>query len=84
VGIKPARCLWLRSYLTGRIQRIRIGDAVSKDVRVTLGVRQGSHFGPLCFIWFINRILVIFNFVRVLFYADDMNLFFPLGVFGTV
>jgi hypothetical protein len=29
VGIEPARCLWLRSYLAGRIQRIRIGDAVS-------------------------------------------------------
>jgi hypothetical protein len=29
VGIEPARCLWVRSYLTGRIQRIRIGDAVS-------------------------------------------------------
>jgi hypothetical protein len=28
VGIEPARCLWLRSYLTRRIQRIRIGGAV--------------------------------------------------------
>jgi hypothetical protein len=27
VGIEPAQCLWLRSYLTERIQRI--GDAVS-------------------------------------------------------
>jgi hypothetical protein len=43
VGIEPARCLWLRSYLTGRIQRIRIGDVVSKDIRVTSGVPQGSH-----------------------------------------
>jgi hypothetical protein len=31
VGIEPARCLWLRSYLTGRMQRKRIGGAVSKD-----------------------------------------------------
>jgi hypothetical protein len=37
VGIEPARCLWLRSYLTGRIQRIRIGGIVSKDIRVTSG-----------------------------------------------
>jgi hypothetical protein len=38
------RCLWVRSYLTGRIQRIRTGDAVSKDIRVTSGgVPQGSH-----------------------------------------
>jgi hypothetical protein len=38
VGIEPARCLWLRSYLTGRIPRIGIGGAVSKDIRVTSGV----------------------------------------------
>jgi hypothetical protein len=60
VGIEPARCLWLRSYLTGRIQRIRIGGAVSKDIRVISGVTQGSHIGPLCFIWFVNRISLIF------------------------
>jgi Reverse transcriptase (RNA-dependent DNA polymerase) len=78
VGIEPARCLWLRSYLTGRIQRIRIGDAVSKDIRVTSGDPQGSHLGPLCFIWFVNRISVIFDYVRVLFYTDDMKLFLPV------
>jgi hypothetical protein len=32
-----ASYLWLRSYLTGKIQRIRIGDAVSKDISVTSG-----------------------------------------------
>jgi hypothetical protein len=80
VGIEPARCLWLRSYLRGRIQRIRIGDAVSKDIRVTSDVPLGSHLGPLCFIWFINRISVTFDYVRVLFYADDMKLFLPVRV----
>jgi hypothetical protein len=81
VGIEPARCSWLRSYLTGRTQRIRIGDAVSKDIRVTSDVPQGSHLGPLCFIWFVNRISVIFDCVRVLFYADDMKLFLPVRHF---
>jgi hypothetical protein len=81
VGIEPARCLWLRSYLTGRSQRIRIGDAISKDIKVTSGVPQGSHLGPLCFIWFVNRISMIFEYVRVLFYADDMKLFLPVKSF---
>jgi hypothetical protein len=43
VGIEPARCLWLRSYLTGRIQKIRIGDAVSKEIRVTSGVSHTEY-----------------------------------------
>jgi hypothetical protein len=50
VGIEPARCMWLGSYLSARIQKIRIGDAVSKDIKVTSGVPQGSHLGQLCFI----------------------------------
>jgi hypothetical protein len=81
LGIEPARCLWLMSYLTGRIQRIRIGDAVSKDTRVISGVPQGSHLGPLCYIWFVNRISVIFDYVHVLFYADDMKLLLPVSGF---
>jgi hypothetical protein len=54
VGIESTRCLWLRSYLIGRIQRTKISDAVSKDIRVTSGVPQGRYPGPLCFVWFVN------------------------------
>jgi hypothetical protein len=82
VGIEPARCiLWLGSYLSGRIQKIRIGDAVSKDIKVTSGVRQGSHLGPLCFIWFVNRISEIFDYVLELLYADVMKLYLPVSGF---
>jgi hypothetical protein len=80
LGIKHARGLWLRSYLPGRIQRIRISVAVSKDIQLTSGVPQGSHLGSLGFIWFGNRISWIFDYC-VLFYADDMKLFFPVRGF---
>jgi hypothetical protein len=79
VGIEPARCLWLGSYPSERIQKIRIVDAVSKDIKVTSGVPQGSHLGPHCFIWFVNRISEIFDYARVLLYANDMKLFLPVG-----
>jgi hypothetical protein len=81
VGIERAQCLWLRSYLTGRIQGIKSGDAFSEDIRVTSGVPQGSHLGPLFFIWFVNRVSVFFDYVRVQFYSDDMKLFLPLRGF---
>jgi hypothetical protein len=64
-----------------RIKKISIGDADSKDINVTSGVPQGSHLGPLCFIWFVNSISEIFDYVRVLFYADDMKLFLPVSGF---
>jgi hypothetical protein len=79
LGIEPARCL--RSYLTGRIQRIKISDAFFKDIRMKSDLLQESHLGPLCFIWFVNRISVIFSYVRVLFYADDMKLLLPIRGF---
>jgi hypothetical protein len=66
VGIEPVRCLWLRSYLTRRIQRIRIDGAVSTNIRVTSGVPQ-CQCGD--FIWFFNRISTIFEYVRVLFFC---------------
>jgi hypothetical protein len=71
VGIEPAQCLWLRSYLTGRIQRMRIGGAVSKDITVTSSVPQ-CLFGPLCFIWVVNRMSMNFEYVH------DMKLFLPV------
>jgi hypothetical protein len=71
--------MWLGSHLSVRIQKIRIGDAVSEDIKVTSGVPQGSHLGPFCFIWFVNRISEIFDYVRVLFYADNMKLFLPVN-----
>jgi hypothetical protein len=48
---------------------------VSRDILVTSGFPQGSHLGPLCFIWLVNEIPRIFRHVRVIFYADDMKLF---------
>jgi hypothetical protein len=52
VSIEPSRCMWLGSYLSGRIQKIRIGDAVSKDIKVTSGVPQGNLMGQFFFIWY--------------------------------
>jgi hypothetical protein len=48
---------------------------VSRDILVTSGIPQGSHLGPLCFIWLVNEISRIFRHVRVIFYSDDMKLF---------
>jgi hypothetical protein len=79
--VEPSRCEWLSSSFSGRIQRVRMGDCVSRDILVSSGVPQGSHLGPLFFIWFVNEIFRIFRHVRVLFYADDMELFLPVRGF---
>jgi Reverse transcriptase (RNA-dependent DNA polymerase) len=79
LAILPAECGLLRSYFSGRTKRVRIETCVSKEIKVTSGVPQGSHLGPLWFIWFVNDIAQIFKYERVLFYADDMKLYHPVG-----
>jgi hypothetical protein len=51
--VEPFRCQWLGSNFSGIIQQVRMGDCVSTEILVTLGV---PHLGPLCFIWFVNEI----------------------------
>jgi hypothetical protein len=69
------------SYFSGKIQQIRMGDCVSRDILVTSGVLQGSNLRPFCFIWFVNEFAQISEYVREFFYADDMKLFLPVRGF---
>jgi hypothetical protein len=58
-----------RPYLTGRTQRVRVGDYLSESIYCHSSVPQGSHLGPFFFIADINDVLDIFENVRVLAYA---------------
>ena len=52
--------MWLKSYLTNRLQKVAINEALSELDDLKAGVPQGSVLGPLLFLVFINDI------------ADDM------------
>jgi hypothetical protein len=38
--------VWIREFLLGRTQRVRVGGKLSAEVRVTSGAPQGSVLGP--------------------------------------
>lgn len=66
---------WISSYLLNRYQYVKISDSVSRKIKVTSGVPQGSHLGPLWFILFIDDVVDCFSHCEVLIYADDIKIF---------
>jgi hypothetical protein len=72
-GIDGILVKWIESFLTGRKQRVLIGDNCSEWEDVTSSVPQGSVLGPLLFTIFINDLPdKIKNECRL--YADDSKL----------
>jgi hypothetical protein len=56
-GVDSTVVLWIREFLLGRTQRLRVGGQLSEEVRVKSGVPQGSVLGPLLFLAYVNDIL---------------------------
>jgi len=64
---------WLKSFLSGRTQRVRVGDCLSDCLVVDFGVAQGSVLGPLLFNMYCSSINEIFSHCgfESMGYADD-------------
>ena len=66
---------WFKSYLSGRVQRVQIGDSYSEYSPITSGILQGSCAGPILFLIFINDLPDILGDVEVALFADDVKLY---------
>jgi len=55
-GVDSRVVVWIREFLLGRTQRVKVGGHLSKEVRVTSGVPLGSVLGPLLFLAYVNDI----------------------------
>jgi hypothetical protein len=53
-GVDSRVVVWIREFLLGRTQRVRVGGKLSEEIRVTSGVPQGSVLGPLLFLAYVN------------------------------
>ena len=64
---------WFKSYLTGRTQRVVIGDTLSEPLELSFGVPQGSVLGPILFNIYVASLSNIFCDAgfQTLSYADD-------------
>lgn len=80
---------WIRAFLSGRTQRVKIGDVLSDSVILTFGVPQGSILGPLLFNLYCSSIDHAFNLAGFssMGYADDnlgLRLFPAFSLYSTI
>ena len=56
IGLDLRLVVWVKEFLLGHSQRVRVDGQLSEEVRVTSGVPQGSVLGPLLFLAYVNDI----------------------------
>ena len=68
---------WFKSYLTGRSQRIKLGNCLSFRSDLSFGVRQASVLGPLLFTLYTTprSSLISGHAIPHHLYADDSQLY---------
>ena len=64
---------WFRSYLCDRTQIVNVNQVDSAPLNISCGVPQGSIFGPLLFLCYVNDMPISVD-CKVLLYADDSAL----------
>lgn len=77
-GIRGTVLQWLRSYLSERLQAVRIAGHSSEFSKLQYGVPQGSVLGPLLFLLYTAPIVDIINRHGLMghCYADDTQIYF--------
>jgi hypothetical protein len=56
-GLRGPPSRWMNKYLTDRMQFVEYNGKFSSDSAVSCGVPQGSIFGPLLFIFYMNDLV---------------------------
>jgi len=77
-GVVGIASSWVRSFITGRTQRVVIGGSVSRQETCRWGVPQGSVLGPALFSLYtapIERLMSHHQGTLHSAYADDVNIY---------
>ena len=76
-GVSGKALDWFKSYLTGRSQRIKLGNCMSSRSDLSFGVPQGSVLGPVLFTLYTTPLSSLISGYAIPhhLYADDSQLY---------
>ena len=74
MGVIGQTLTWIESFLSNRVQRVRVDGEFSTWKPVKSGIPQGSVLGPILFVVFINDMPDVVKSMCQLF-ADDAKIF---------
>lgn len=78
-GIRGPANKLMKSFLTDRIQYVKVGDSISKPGEIKEGVPQGTQKGPPLFSIYINDMRNLRTHCKILKFADDAILIFEVN-----
>ena len=75
LGLQGRELEWFESYMSKRRQFVSVNGTRSREMRLNVGVQQGSLLGVLLFQLLINDLPSSLKFCTSVLYADDTTLF---------
>ena len=74
-GFDDLALAWLKSYLTGRKQRVKVGNELSEEKELTHGIPQGSCISCMLFLLYTGDVVKWVKRCSISTFADDTMIY---------